>query len=69
MKDRQNGGRESQQVLGVHKAKPYLKPVVKKLSPQEGELLPIGHACMGHQGAKELLELLDKARWGHPKFN
>jgi hypothetical protein len=40
------------------KRKPYEKPVVRKLNSEQAKLLLIGHACMGHQGAKELLDLL-----------
>jgi len=40
------------------KRKPYEKPVVRELNPEQSKLLLTGHVCMGHQGAKELLDLL-----------
>ena len=40
------------------KRKPYEKPVVRELNLEQSKLLLTGHVSMGHQGAKELLDLL-----------
>lgn len=44
--------------MNSHKRKPYVKPAVRKLAPEEAKSVLIEHACRGDQGAKELLEML-----------
>ena len=36
--------------------KPYVKPTVTKLTDEQAKLKLLGHAIMGDQGAKDLLE-------------
>jgi len=38
--------------------KPYERPTVTKLAPEQVTRQVLGHAIMGHQGAKDLLELM-----------
>jgi hypothetical protein len=38
--------------------KPYEKPTVTKLTPEQAKLKLLGHASAGDQGAKDLLELM-----------
>lgn len=38
--------------------KPYEKPTATKHAPEEAKLKLLGHAAMGDQGAKELLEMI-----------
>lgn len=38
--------------------KNYQAPVAKKLTPEQARLLLVGHATVGHQGARELMELV-----------
>jgi hypothetical protein len=38
--------------------KPYERPTVTKLTPEQAKLKLLGHASMGNQGAKDLLELM-----------
>jgi len=38
--------------------KPYERPTVTELTPEQAKLKLLGHATMGHQGAKDLLELI-----------
>jgi hypothetical protein len=38
--------------------KKYEKPAMRKLTPEQGKLLFIGHASVGDQGTKDLLELM-----------
>ena len=40
--------------------KPYTPPKLNKLTPEQGNLILIGHANVGDQGAKDLLEVLYK---------
>jgi len=36
----------------------YQSPALRKLTPDQAKLLLIGHASMGDEGAREILELL-----------
>ena len=36
--------------------KPYERPTVTRLRPEQAKLKLLGHAGMGHQGAKDLME-------------
>jgi len=36
--------------------KPYERPTVTKLTPEQAKLKLLGHASMGNHGAKDLLE-------------
>lgn len=38
--------------------KPYGKPTVTKLTPEQAKLKLLGHASMGEQGAKDLLKMM-----------
>lgn len=38
--------------------RPYEKPTVTKLTPEQAKLKLLDHAIMGDQGAKDLLELM-----------
>ena len=38
--------------------KPYQKPSPRKLTLEQAKLKIMGHAVMGNQGAKELLEIM-----------
>jgi hypothetical protein len=38
--------------------KSYEKPAVTKLTPEQAKLKLLGHASMGDQGAKDLLEMM-----------
>jgi len=38
--------------------KKYQAPVARKLTPEQAKLLLVGHATVGDQGAKELMELV-----------
>jgi hypothetical protein len=40
------------------KRKPYEKPVARQLTPEQAKLLLLGHVCMGHEEANDLLEIL-----------
>ena len=40
------------------KRRSYDQPLLRKLSPEQACLFLVGRAYVGHQGAKELLELL-----------
>ena len=44
---------------GKNAKKPYEKPTVTKLSPEQAKLKRLGHASESHQGAKGLLEMRD----------
>jgi len=44
---------------GKNAKKPYKKPTVTKLSPEQAKLKRLGHASDGHQEAKGLLEMRD----------
>jgi hypothetical protein len=37
---------------------PYFKPTATKLTDEQAKLKLLGHATMGDQGAKELLEMM-----------
>lgn len=51
--------RGSQKMKKKARAKrPYEKPTVTKLTPQQARLKLTPHAEKGHEGAKELLELM-----------
>jgi hypothetical protein len=45
--------------------KPYQKPTVTKLTPEQSRLKLLGHAVQGHRGAMDLLELMFAKR--HPE--
>jgi len=47
-----NGGKQAKT------RKPYEKPTVTKLTPEQAKPKLFGHASMGDQGAKDLLELM-----------
>jgi hypothetical protein len=36
----------------------YDTPILRKLTPEQARRLLVGNACVGHQGAKTLLELI-----------
>jgi hypothetical protein len=38
--------------------KPYEKPTVRKLTPEQATLVLTGHAMMGDQGARHLMDLV-----------
>lgn len=38
--------------------KPYEKPTATKLTPEQAKLKLLGHASTGHEGAKDLLEMM-----------
>jgi hypothetical protein len=38
--------------------KPYERPTLRKPTPEQATLFLVGHAYIGNQGAKELLELV-----------
>jgi hypothetical protein len=38
--------------------KPYQPPRLRKVTSSQASLFLVGHAYIGHQGAKELLELI-----------
>ena len=44
---------------GKNAKKPYEKPTVTKLWPEQAKLKRLGHASESHQGAKGLLEMRD----------
>jgi hypothetical protein len=45
---------------GKNAKKPYEKPTVTKLSPEQAKLKRLGHASESHQGAKDpLVEMID----------
>ncbi len=46
------------QSLNIHKRKPYEKPCIRQLNSEQAIRLLLEHASMGHEGAKELLDLL-----------
>ena len=53
-----NGRRGSTAVALQTGKKKYQAPVAKKLTPEQAKLLLVGHATVGDQGAKELMELV-----------
>jgi hypothetical protein len=44
---------------GKNAKKPYEKPTVTKLSPEQAKLKLLGHVSDGHQGAKGFPEMAD----------
>jgi len=53
-----NGRRGSTAVAPQTGKKEYQAPVARKLTPEQAKLLLVGHATVGDQGAKELMELV-----------
>lgn len=53
-----NGRRGSTAVAPQTGKKGYQAPVARKLTPEQAKLLLVGHATVGDQGAKELMELV-----------
>ena len=51
-------GRVKHSIPQMAAHKKYEKPAIRKLTPEQGKLLLIGHASLGDQGAKDLLELM-----------
>jgi hypothetical protein len=47
--------------------KPYEKPTVTKLTREQAKLKLMGHAMMGSEGAKELLDILFQQENTHSK--
>ena|SRR5579864_562998 len=43
---------------GTARPKKYEKPTIRKLTPEQANLLLVGHASVGHRGARDLLELM-----------
>jgi hypothetical protein len=44
--------------MAENERKPYEKPVAKKITPEQAQLLLLDHASAGDQKATELLELI-----------
>jgi hypothetical protein len=49
-------GRVKHSIPETAAKKNYQKPAARKLTPEQAKLLLIGHASVGDQGAKDLLE-------------
>jgi len=49
--------------------KPHSKPTVRRLTSEQAKLKIIGHAMMGNQGAKELMELLFRNTAQKPSYS
>ena len=44
--------------VSIDKPRPYEAPLLRTLSSNQAALFLVGHAYIGHQGARDLLELL-----------
>ena len=49
---------EPRQTIYEEVPKVYLKPALRKITPEQASLLLIGHASVGAQGARHLLEVV-----------
>jgi len=50
------------------KRKAYEAPILRKLTSEQATLFLVGHAYIGHRGARELLQLLFWEPTDRPKF-
>jgi hypothetical protein len=42
----------------ISKRKPYERPLLRELTSEQAVVFLVGHAYIGNQGAKELMEML-----------
>jgi hypothetical protein len=46
------------QSFDISKRKPYERPILRELTSEQAVVFLVGHAYIGNQGAKELMEML-----------